>query len=248
MGILEDKVCLITGTNRGIGASVLEAFAREGAVVYANARTPGCLDETAAALEERYGVRVLPVYFDVRDTDGIKKAVMRIQKQQGRLDVLVNNAGVMKDALVGMASKELMREVFETNVYAPMELLQYVARLMKRNRSGSIINFSSIMGVRGNKGQMVYSASKSAVIGMTMAAAKELAPFNIRVNAVAPGMIDTDMFRSIGKERMEEYTKTIGMGRFGTPSDVADVCVTLASDYTRYVTGQTIGIDGSTIV
>ena len=184
MGLLDDKICLITGTSRGIGAGLLEAFAREGAVVYANARTPGCLDGTAAALEEKYGTEVLPVYFDVRDTDGIKKAVMRIQKERGRLDALVNNAGVMKDALIGMASRDLMREVFETNVYSSMELMQYAARLMKRARSGSIINFSSIMGVRGNVGQMVYSASKSAVIGMTLAAAKELAPFDIRVNAV----------------------------------------------------------------
>lgn len=248
MGLLSGKICLITGTSRGIGAGLLEAFAREGATVYANARTPGCLDGTAAELGEKYGAAVLPVYFDVRDTDGIRKAVMRIQKECGRMDVLVNNAGVMKDALIGMASRELMREVFETNVYSSMELLQYAARLMKRNKSGSIINFSSIMGVRGNRGQLVYSASKSAVIGMTMAAAKELAPFNIRVNAVAPGMIDTDLFRAIGEDRAGEFTRKIGMGRLGTPSDVADVCVMLASDYSRYVTGQTIGIDGSAVV
>ena len=244
MQLLKNKVCLITGTNRGIGAGLLEAFARESAIIFANARTPGCIDQIALRFQNRYGAKIEPVYFDVRDTAEIKKTIIKIQKEHGRLDVLVNNAGVMKDALIGMASKELMRETFETNVYASMELLQYAARVMMKNKSGSIINFASIVGLRGNKGQLVYAASKSAVIGMTMSAAKELAPYNIRVNAVAPGMIDTDMFRSIGENRVSEMTKQIGAGRLGTPSDVADVCIMLASDYTRYVTGQTIGVDG----
>ena len=156
--MLEGKVCLITGTNRGIGRAVLEAFAKEGAIIYANARRDGVLNEVASELMKQYDCKVFPVYFDVRDTEAIKAFFMRLQKEQGRLDVLVNNAGVMKDALIGMASKDLMQEVFETNVFAVMDLLQFAGRLMKRKKIGSIINFSSVVGVKGISGQMVYSA------------------------------------------------------------------------------------------
>lgn len=248
MGILKNKICLITGTNRGIGAALLERFAAEGAIVYANSRDVDSINKKAEELNSKYDTRVIPVYFDVRDTAAVKTAIMKIQKEQGRLDALVNNAGIMKDALIGMASKDLMRDIFETNVFASMELLQYAARLMKRHNSGSIINFASIVGVHGNKGQIVYSASKGAVISMTKTAAKELAPNNIRVNAVAPGMIDTDMFRSIGEEHIKEHLEKIGMGRLGTPEEVADACVMLASDYSRYITGQIVGVDGAAMV
>ncbi|MCI8416932.1 MAG: SDR family oxidoreductase [Lachnospiraceae bacterium] len=248
MDLLKNKVCLITGTNRGIGAALLESFSRERAIVYANARQEGSIDEQVQGLKKTYGAAVVPVYFDIRDTTSLKNVMLKIQKEQGRLDVLVNNAGIMKDALIGMASKELMRDIFETNVFASMELLQYAARIMKKNNSGSIINFSSIVGVQGNKGQIVYSASKGAVISMTKTASKELAPYHIRVNAVAPGMIDTDMFHSIGEVHIQEHLDRIGMGRLGTPGEVADACVMLASDYARYITGQIIGVDGAAVV
>ncbi|MBR1740289.1 MAG: SDR family oxidoreductase, partial [Lachnospiraceae bacterium] len=182
------------------------------------------------------------------DTARIRKELQNIQKECGKLDVLVNNAGIMKDALIGMISNDLMQNIFETNVFASINLIQYASRLMKRNSSGSIINFASIVGVQGNKGQMVYSASKGAVIAMTKTAAKELAPFHIRVNAVAPGMIDTDMFRSIGEEHIAEHLANIGMGRLGKPKDVANACLFLASDLSEYVTGQILGIDGSALV
>lgn len=246
--MLKDSVCLITGTNRGIGASLLEIFAREGAIVYANSRDEGSLDQVSDKLSRQYHTTIYPVYFDIRDTIKIKEVMVRIQKECGRLDVLVNNAGIMRDALIGMASKDLMREIFETNVFASMELMQYAARMMKKRKKGSIINFASIVGIYGNKGQVVYSASKGAVISMTKTAAKELAPYNIRVNAVAPGMIDTDMFRSIGKERVEENIGNIGMKRLGTPEEVADTCAFLASDHSRYISGQIIGVDGVAVI
>ena len=144
--ILKDKVCLITGTSRGIGASILNNFAKEGAVIYANARETGCIDDKAKYLEDKYECLIKPVYFDICDSKAVKLAIKNIQEEQGRLDVLVNNAGIMKDALIGMASKDLMREIFETNVFASMDLLQLASRLMKRKRNGSIINFSSIVG------------------------------------------------------------------------------------------------------
>lgn len=246
--LLKNKVCIITGCNRGIGASTLDLFAQEGAIIYANSRQEGVLEDKKKQLESNYECKVIPVYFDVRDSDAIQKTIREIQKEYGYLDVLINNAGVMRDANIGMLDKDIMRETFETNVFGAMDMLQYAARMMKKKRSGSIINFASVVGVYGNSGQMMYSASKGAVISMTRTAAKELSSYNIRVNAVAPGMIDTDMFRSIGEERMNEHLKRIGMGRFGTPEDVARLCVMLASDYSEYVTGQIIGVDGGVII
>ena len=246
--MLKDKVCLVTGANRGIGKSILTLFAKEEATVYANARKKGALDDTVRELENRYECRVIPAYFDVRDSDAAKEFFMKLNKEQGRLDVLVNNAGVMNDALIGMANKELMRDVFETNVFAVMDMLQYAVRLMKRKRSGSIINFSSIVGLKGAGGQMVYSASKGAVISLTKSSAKELAPFHIRVNAVAPGMTDTDLIKGLGEERIKENVEKIGWGRLGTPEDIANTVLFLASDQSEYVTGQIIGVDGSTII
>lgn len=248
MNLLENKICLITGTNRGIGAALLESFAREKAIIYANARKLGSIDEQVKNLIKKYKTAIIPVYFDIRDTSSITNTMIKIQKEQGRLDILINNAGIMQDALIGMISKELMRDIFETNVFASMELLQYASRMMKKHKSGSIINFSSIVGIHGNKGQLVYSASKGAVVSMTKTAAKELAPYHVRVNAIAPGMINTDMFRSIGEEHIKEHVDRIGMGYLGTPEEVADACVIIASDYARYMTGQIIGVDGAAVV
>jgi 3-oxoacyl-[acyl-carrier protein] reductase len=248
MGLLDGKVCLITGTSRGIGAETARRFAQEGAVVCANAINEGSIDERSADWAKEYNTIVEPIYFDVTDGNAAKQAIMRIKKEHGRLDVLVNNAGVMRDALIGMVDTELMEEIFSVNVYAVINLLQLASRIMCRQHSGSIINLSSIVGVEGNAGQIVYSASKGAVAALTKTAAKELAPENIRVNAIAPGMIDTDMFRSIGDEKMEEHLKNIKMGRLGTPNDIANAIVFLGSDLSTYVTGQILGVDGEAMV
>jgi 3-oxoacyl-[acyl-carrier protein] reductase len=199
-------------------------------------------------MSTKYNATVIPLYFDVTDSAAAKSAFIQIQKEQGKLDVLVNNAGVMKDALIGMVTKKLMEDTFAVNVYAVMDLLQFASKLMIRHKKGSIINISSIVGVNGNKGQLVYSASKGAVISITKTAAKELADKNVRVNAIAPGMIDTDMFRSVGEDHMAARIANVGMGRLGTPEDIAKTCVYLASDLSEYVTGQIIGVDGSALV
>lgn len=246
--LLRDKVTLITGTSRGIGKKIAEVFASMGAIVYANACEEGSIDEYAKELEDKYNTTVVPVYFDVTDTAAAKKTIMRINKEQRRLDVLVNNAGIMKDDLIGMIQHSTIEKTFEVNVFAMIEMIQLATKLMFRQNSGSIINMSSIVGVNGNRGQMVYSATKGAVIALTKTAAKELAPKNIRVNAIAPGMIDTDMFNSIGSEHIAERVNLIGMKRLGLPEDVANACVYFASDLSAYVTGQILGVDGSAIV
>jgi len=246
--MLEEKICLVTGASRGIGLATSKVLAQNGAVVYANARVEGCLDTLALEAKSECGGRIIPLYFDVTDVSAVKAAIVRIKKEQGRLDVLVNNAGIMKDAMIGMISGDVMREIFEVNVFAVVELIQYASRLMKTQNSGSIINISSIVGVNGNKGQLAYSASKGAVISMTKTAAKELAGYNIRVNAIAPGMIDTDMFNSIDKQYIKEHIANIGMNRLGKPNEVANMCLFLASDLSEYVTGQILGVDGSALV
>ena len=246
--LLEGKTALVTGSNRGIGRSIAEQFVAHGATVYANARKVGSLDALIEHCENEYGGTIHPLYFDVTNASDAKKAFIEIRKTAGHLDVLVNNAGIMKDALIGMISHDAMQEVFDVNVFAAMEMLQLAVKLMKRQNTGSIINVSSIVGVQGNPGQLVYSASKGAVISMTKTAAKELAPFNIRVNAVAPGIIDTDMFRSISIKHQQERIDKISMGRIGTTQDIANTCLYLASDLSTYVTGQIIGIDGAAIM
>lgn len=248
MGLLESKVCLVTGASRGIGAATVKRFAQEGATVYVNARIPNSVDSICEELTEQYKTTVKALYFDVRDENLAKKAILQIKKESGHLDVLVNNAGVMKDALIGMITKDLMQEVYETNVFGVMNMLQLASKLMGNQKNGTIINLSSIMGLEGNPGQLVYSATKGAVVSMTKTAAKELACKGIRVNAVAPGMIDTDMTRNVGEEKMNEHIKNIRMGRIGTPDDVADVIVFLASDLSRYVTGEIIGVTGGAMV
>ena len=247
--LLKGKNAIITGTNRGIGRGILEKFAQNGANIWAHARseTKAFLDDIEM-LSETYGVEIQPLCFDLTDANAMKEAMKKVRSEKKPVDVLVNNAGIMQDALIGMISRASIEQTFAVNVFALLEMTQYIAKLMMRQKSGSIINISSIMGTNGNKGQMVYCASKGAVISATKAAAKELADKNIRVNAVTPGVIDTELFRSVGEKQVELKLAKIGMGRAGTPEDVARTCVFLAADLSEYVTGQIIGVDGSTIV
>lgn len=245
--ILDQKIVLVTGCSRGIGKAIACLFAKEGAIVYANARKECCLDEFASDLK-RSGFSLIPVYYDVTDEQAVKQAFMRIKKEQGHLDVLVNNAGVMKDALIGMISSSLMDEVFKTNVYSVINHLQLASRLMKSNKCGNIINIASIIGTNGNAGQTVYSASKGAVVSITKTAAKELGPSGIRVNAIAPGIIDTDLTKAVDSEKLSERISGVKLGHIGSPDDVANTALFLASDYSAYISGQIIGVDGCAIV
>lgn len=241
---MKDKIVLITGCSRGIGYAMTRQFARAGAMVIANAREEHCIDSYAEQLTSQLPGSVMPLYFDVTEKEACKQAVMQIKKTYGRLDALINNAGVMKDAYLEMVDDDTISSTFATNVYAVIHLTQYAVRLMKKQQSGSIVNLTSIVGINGNAGQTVYSASKGAVVALTKTWAKELAGNGIRVNAIAPGKIDTDMFRSIGTERVAASVEEIGFRRLGRPEEIADAAVYLCSDASSYVTGQILGVNG----
>ncbi len=247
--MLQNKVALITGATRGIGRSISLLFAAEGANVVMAGRNQDLLDSTRQQILELHpSAQVSTLLMDVTDADSVRNAFQALFKISKRLDVLVANAGVLDDALVGMVRESQMQSVFATNTFGVLRCAQYASRLMARNQSGSIINLTSIIGTNGNVGQSVYAGSKAAVIGISKSLAKELAPQNIRVNAIAPGFIDTDMARSIGEEKFQQRVDSIAMGRIGTPEEVAKVALFLASDLSAYVTGQVIGVDGGMLI
>lgn len=243
-GLLEGKIALVTGAGKGIGNKTVERFAEEGATVFATDIVTGSLDLFAEEISKRYNTTIIPMYFDVTDESQAKNAFLQIKKQYGCLDILVNNAGIMHDNVIGMISNKLIQSVFNINVFSVINMIQFAYKLMSKQKSGSIINISSIVGIDGAAGQVVYSASKGAVASLTKSAAKELASNGIRVNAVAPGLINTGLLQAIGDEKIQENMKNIRLGRLGEPVDVANVITFLASDLSSYVTGEIIGIDG----
>lgn len=245
--LLEKKVCIITGAAQGIGHAIAERFAADGAVVYACDMKEGTMDSWAIECGERYGTKVVPVYFDVTDATAVKNAFMSAFKAEGRIDVLVNNAGVVFNKKIGMIMRPETELMFRVNVIAVIEMIQLVSRLMARNGGGSIVNIASVTAVLGSAGQSAYSATKGAIMSFTKSAAKELAPMGIRVNAVAPGIVKTERFAELYEEsgdKIDARIQKIALGRLGTPEDVADACSFLASDRASYISGQILGVDG----
>lgn len=246
--MLKGKVCFVTGASRGIGRAITECFAENGGIVYANTRSENAVIEWRRTLRPEYQDRIIPAVCDIRQTGELKKILMQIKKEQGRIDVCVNNAGLAFNEAIGMISEQHVKDMFETNVFAMIECIQLAARLMMRQKSGSIINISSIVGTEGDAGQLAYSATKGAVIALTKSAAKELAPYQIRVNSVAPGLTKTDMFDETETHYLEKRISHIGMGRLADPQDIAKACLFFASDLSEYVTGQILGVNGSSII
>lgn len=246
-GLLKEKVCIVTGAARGIGKEIATMFASEGAEVIINDARPGSADEWVSQSEYREHLHVY--YFDITDSSAVRQNVMIIKKRFAHIDVLVNNAGVEFNELIGMISRENMEKMFNVNVFGMIEMIQAVSRIMARNENGgSIINISSMVGLRGNPGQLVYSATKGAVIALTKSAAKELASKKIRVNSIAPGLTQTEMMRQADIEKLQGRISNICMGRIAKPKDIAGGCLLLASDYAGYISGQVLPVDGCTII
>ena len=246
---LKGKIAFITGSTRGIGWATAQVFAQHGATVILNGHSQAELLEVRVnELKTRFDVEALGLLGDVSKAEQVKDFYQQIFKSFGKLDVLVNNAGILRDALLGMISAELLHNTIEVNTIGAILNLQEAARLMGRKKSGSIINVASIIGTKGNEGQAVYSASKAAIVGLTLSAAKELAKKNIRVNAVAPGLINTDMIKQLPGEKFDQLSQSIKLGRLGEAEDVANTILFLASDLSSYVTGQVIGVDGGMMV
>lgn len=246
--LLANKVAFITGSSRGIGRAAAIEFARQGAHLVLHARQKDNLQETLEAVKEINNHKPLILEYDVRDYSSIKQAFQAIRKELGHLDVLVNNAGIMEESLLGMIREEVVENTMQTNLQSSLYHMQYASRLMMKQKKGSIINVSSIIGTNGNEGNAVYAASKAGLIGATKSASKELAPFNIRVNAVAPGFIQTDLTSHYKDEKLNKVIDNIKMKRMGTPEEVANVMLFLASDMSSYVTGQVIGVDGGMVI
>jgi 3-oxoacyl-[acyl-carrier protein] reductase len=245
MNGFKDKVVLVTGGSRGIGRACAVAFARAGAanVVISYAGNEAAAQETLGLIQAA-GAKGEALKFDVSDTAACASAVEGIAKTHGRLDVLVNNAGVAVDGLVMRMKDEDWDKQLDTNLKGAFALIRAASRPMMKQRGGAIINLTSIVGESGNGGQAAYSASKAGLIGLTKSVAKELASSNIRVNAVSPGFIDTDMTAGINEEMRKKMLEGIPLGRLGSPEDVANAVVFLASDSAAYITGEVLKVNG----
>ena len=241
---LTGKCALITGASRGIGRAIAVSLAKAGADVAINYAGN---EEAAKQTEDicaAYGVSTLVVRADVANAEECKTMVEQVKERFGKIDILVNNAGITKDKLmIGMSEADFM-DVINTNLKGSFLCMQMVSKLMLKQKSGRIINLSSVVGLHGNAGQVNYAASKAGVIGMTKSAAKELASRGITVNAVAPGMIETDMTAVIPEKAKDAMMASIPAGRAGKPEEIANVVAFLASEEAAYITGQVISVDG----
>ncbi len=245
---LKEKTAFITGANRGIGKAILERMANEGANVYAHARHKTQeFEEFLEYAAATYGVTVQPVYFELTDTDEMKDSMKQILKNTLSIDILVNNAGIMHGGLFPMTKVQTIREVFEVNLFSGMELTQMILRKMMRQRSGSIINMSSIAAFRSRPGNSAYGVSKAAIKAWTETLAVEMAAYGIRVNAIAPGGTDTEMTEQMHEKAKIEVLASSAMGRLATTQEIANVAVFLASEEASFVNGQTLIVNGGSI-
>ena len=245
--LLDKKICLVTGAGKGIGQAIAEQFAQEGAMVFANALHHGSIEQWL--INSPYKDSIIPLYFDIASPNEVKQAMMQIKHTYECLDVVVNNAGVEFNEIIGMISRSNMEKMFQVNVFGMIDVLQFASRIMMRQKNGgSIINISSNVGLFGNPGQLVYSATKGAVIALTKSAAKELAKYQIRVNSIAPGLTKTSMLEAADLNKIKKRIDNIGFRRLAEPYDIAQACIFFASDLSDYVSGQILAVDGCTVM
>jgi 3-oxoacyl-[acyl-carrier protein] reductase len=241
MGILDSKVALITGASRGIGKGIAEKFAKEGATV---CFTYLSSEEKAKALETELGGNAKGYKSNAAEYGAAEKLINDIVADHGTVDIVINNAGITRDGLLMRMTEENWDEVINTNLKSVFNLTKAVQRTMLKARSGSIVNISSVVGVKGNAGQANYAASKAGIIGFTKSIAQELGSRNIRCNAIAPGFIETEMTEVLDEKVVQEWRDSIPLKRGGSTEDVANACLFLASDMSAYITGQTLHVCG----
>jgi len=242
--MLKDKVAIITGASRGIGKGIAEVFAKNGANV---AFTYSSSVEAAKALEKELvdlGIKVKGYQSNAASFSEAQDLVDQVLEDFGAIDILINNAGITKDNLLMRMGEEDFDKVIEVNLKSVFNMTKAVQRTMLKQRKGSIINMSSVVGVKGNAGQTNYAASKAGIIGFSKSVALELGSRNIRCNVIAPGFIETEMTAKLDEDTVKGWRAAIPLKRGGTPEDIANACVFLASDLSAYVTGQTLNVDG----
>jgi 3-oxoacyl-[acyl-carrier protein] reductase len=248
MTLLQNKVALITGASRGIGCEIAKKFAEQGANV---AFTYLSSVEKGQALEAElaaYGIKAKGYRSDASDYASAEQLVVDVVADFGTLDILVNNAGITRDTLLMRMSEDQWDEIMRVNLKSVFNLTKAATKPMMRAKSGSIINMTSVVGLMGNAGQSNYSASKAGIIGFTKSIAKELGSRNIRSNAIAPGFIETEMTGELNEKALEDWLKNIPLKRAGQGQDVANACVFLGSDLSKYITGQTLQVDGGMLM
>ncbi|MFJ1762637.1 SDR family NAD(P)-dependent oxidoreductase [Amycolatopsis sp. NPDC088138] len=240
---LSGRVALVTGGTRGIGLATVRALAEAGATVVLTGRDEARAKEAATAAGAAAGLAL-----DVTDAKAVSSLVRGVAKEHGRLDIVVANAGIMEDALLGMIREELVDTTLSTNVAGTLHTVQAAARAMMRKKTGSIVVLASIVGEYGSAGQTVYAASKAAVANIARSAAKELGRSGIRVNAVAPGVIETDLTAGLSEDAKAENAGKTPLGRLGRAEDVANAIRFLVSDEASFITGQVLGVDGGLVL
>jgi 3-oxoacyl-[acyl-carrier protein] reductase len=246
--LLKGKKALITGGSRGIGKSIVEKFLQEGADVWfvSTKESPYMAEIEKVAAES--GTKVFWKPCNVADSEEVSAVVKEVLEESGGIDTLINNAGITRDGLIFRMSIDNWMDVLNVNLTSAFSFAKSIARPMLKQRQGSIINISSVVGVIGNGGQSNYAASKAGLLGLTKSLARELASRSVRVNAIAPGYIETKMTEELSDEVQEELKSRIPMGRIGKPEEIANAAVFLASDYSSYITGQTLVVDGGMVM